>query len=218
MKTTKLISKQPFFSVIIATYNRENLLKRAINSLLLQTEPNWEAIIVDDGSTDFTSDVISYYKEKDQRIKTIFQSNQGSLKAKNTGIFAANGNYITFLDSDDEYDQDHLLLRKNIILANPDTDMLHGGFTVFGNPYVADRFDTTKLIHLNNCTIGGTFFIKREILHSLNGFSGNEYGFDAEFMERVKTKNLSILQVTHPTYFYHREHDYSLTHEKAKNK
>jgi glycosyltransferase involved in cell wall biosynthesis len=93
----------PFFSIIIPTYNRENFLSKAINSVLNQTFEDWELIIVDDGSTDNTRILIADYIKLDQRIKYKYQDNQERSAARNQGIELAIGEYICFLDSDDYY-------------------------------------------------------------------------------------------------------------------
>lgn len=95
-----------FFSIILPTYNRAHLINKAINSVLSQTYTNWELIVVDDGSTDNTKEVVSNYK--DERIKYIYQENAERSAARNNGINHAQGDWICFLDSDDEYLDDHL--------------------------------------------------------------------------------------------------------------
>lgn len=94
------------FSIIIPTYNRTHILPRTIASVLAQTYSNWECIIVDDGSTDNTKDLIASYT--DPRIKYIYQTNAERSAARNNGILHAQGEYICFLDSDDEYLPEHL--------------------------------------------------------------------------------------------------------------
>jgi len=92
----------PVVSVIIPTYNRVNTIQRAINSVLKQTYKNFELIIVDDGSTDNTENVI--LRENDDRIVFLkHDTNKGGSAARNTGISHAKGKYIAFLDSDDEW-------------------------------------------------------------------------------------------------------------------
>jgi len=88
----------PAISVIIATYNRAELLKRAIKSVLRQTFTDFELIVVDDGSTDETPEVL---KEWAGRIRVVRQQNLGCPAARNAGIFASNADLIAFLDSDD---------------------------------------------------------------------------------------------------------------------
>ncbi|MBR4454516.1 MAG: glycosyltransferase family 2 protein [Bacteroidales bacterium] len=86
------------FSIIIPTYNRASFLPKAIESVLAQTYTEWELIIVDDGSTDNTKEVVSKYN--DSRITYIYQKNAERSAARNNGILHANGNYICFMDSD----------------------------------------------------------------------------------------------------------------------
>jgi len=203
-------STQPFFSIIITTYNRKMLLRRALQSLIQQTETDWEGIIIDDGSTDNTEFEIQPFLN-DTRLQFIYQKNTGYSLAKNSGIFLAKGKYITFLDSDDEYLLNHLETRKEILAQHPEIDFLYGGLSVIGNEYVPDRFDNHKLIHLNDCVIGGTFFIKKELALSLNGFRDIVMGSDAKFFERVGASGFFTQKTSIPTYVYHRENPDSLT-------
>ncbi len=204
-------SSSPFFSVVITTYNRANLLKKALFSLMEQTEKDWEAIIVDDGSTDETVSLIKPYLENDNRIKYIYQENGGYVMAKNTGIFLAKGKFITFLDSDDEYAPKHLEVRKEILMSNPVIEFLHGGVEVTGSQFVTDRFDFNNIIHLSECEIGGTFFIKREVALLFNGFKEMPLGTDGDFFERISKAGVNIMKTPIPTYIYHREDIDSIT-------
>ncbi|HWQ46665.1 MAG TPA: glycosyltransferase family 2 protein [Longilinea sp.] len=105
-------------TVIITTYNREKLLRRAIDSVLAQTYPNWELVIVDDASTDGTSDLVKKYTDK--RIRYIrHPENSGSSASLNTGILSAVTPYICILDSDDEYLPTHLEKHINLIKSSP---------------------------------------------------------------------------------------------------
>jgi len=91
-------------SIIIPTYNRANLLPRAIKSILNQTFKNFELIIVDDGSIDNTKEVVGRFRKNDKRVRYIWQDNSGApAKPKNAGIKNAKGEFIAFLDSDDEW-------------------------------------------------------------------------------------------------------------------
>jgi len=86
------------FSIVIPTYNRAAFLPKAIESVLAQTFADWELIIVDDGSTDNTKEVVSQYN--DSRITYIYQQNAERSVARNNGIAHAKGDYVCFLDSD----------------------------------------------------------------------------------------------------------------------
>lgn len=89
------------FSIVIPTYNRAHFLSTAIKSVLNQRYTDWELIVVDDGSTDNTKEVVMRYNDK--RIKYIYQENAERSVARNNGIKQAKGEYICFLDSDDYY-------------------------------------------------------------------------------------------------------------------
>ena len=89
------------FSIIIPVYNVEQYLRDCLDSVLNQTFSDWEAICVNDGSTDESSVILDEYAAKDSRFKMISQNNAGTAAARNTGLKVANGDYIFFLDSDD---------------------------------------------------------------------------------------------------------------------
>ena len=95
------MDRQPVFTVIIPTYNREHFLKRTVDSILSQTFKDFELIIVDDGSTDHTKDLIDTYE--DDRIVYFYKENGGQNSAVNVGLQKARGEYIAFCDSDDTW-------------------------------------------------------------------------------------------------------------------
>ncbi|MDP4208256.1 MAG: glycosyltransferase family A protein [Bacteroidota bacterium] len=202
---------RPFFSVIITTFNRANLITRAINSLIAQIETDWEAIIVDDESTDNTCLHLLPYLSLYPKIKYVRQKHLGVALSKNTGIFSAQGRFITFLDSDDEYYPSHLLLRKEIFIQNPSVKFLYGGVKIIGNQYVPDRFNYNKKIKLSKCAIGAAFFIDRRTAISLNGFNDISLGTDADLFDRAQIAGIPMMKVNKATYIYHHEVENSIT-------
>ncbi|HNP17453.1 MAG TPA: glycosyltransferase family A protein [Fulvivirga sp.] len=96
----------PIFSIILPTFNRENFIKRAIDSVLAQVFTDFELIIIDDGSTDNTDKVVCEYD--DPRVKYFYKQNEERNIARNFGITIAKGQYICFLDSDDYLLPNHL--------------------------------------------------------------------------------------------------------------
>ena len=206
-----LFYESPFFSVVITTFNRANLLKRAINSLLLQTETNWEAIIIDDGSTDKTPEALKEFSLENEKIKVFRFDNAGPNIAKNRGIKLASSNFITFLDSDDEYKNNHLAIRKAMFIKYPELKFIHGGIEIIGDEYVPDRYDTNQKIHLSECVIGGTFFIQKDVFKQIGYFKDIAMGSDADFYDRVCQADLESTKIDTPTYIYHREHEDSVT-------
>ena len=119
----------PFFSIIIPCYNQVHFLPECINSIFEQNYQNWEAIIVNDGSTDNTSQVASEFAEKDSRIKLVEKKNGGLSSARNKGISTSCGNYIIFLDSDDLIINNCLSKYEKIVLEG--NEFIQSGYLCF---------------------------------------------------------------------------------------
>ncbi len=98
------MNQPPLISVVIPIYNTERYLNKCIESVLCQTYHELEIILVDDGSTDRSSQICDEIQKKDQRIKVIHQKNGGAADARNAGLRVASGQYISFVDSDDYLD------------------------------------------------------------------------------------------------------------------
>ena len=202
---------QPMFSVIIPTYNRADLLVRALKSLIGQTEKDWEGIIVDDGSTDDTFSQIRCYLAPGSGIKYFRKRHGGEARSKNYGIKISTGKFITFLDSDDEYSPVHLESRKDFLLQNPEIKFLYGGVKILGNQYVPDKNNPSSSISLKDCVIGGTFVIERKTILSLKGFRNYILGPDSDLYERALKKKIYTAEIKVPTYIYHHENPDSIT-------
>ena len=114
--------KKPKISVIIPTYNRKHTLKRAIQSVHLQSLPPFEIIVVDDGSNDGTKE---WVRQKYPNVKYIYQENSGVSSARNKGIKIARGDWIALLDSDDEWLPNKLNKQIDKIKSNLDVKILH---------------------------------------------------------------------------------------------
>lgn len=209
-------SSLPLVSIIVPVYNRQEYIQRAIHSVINQIYDNWELIIVDDGSNDDSASLLEFYRTDSPKIKVIYQSHKNLPAARNNGIKNSNGNYITFLDSDDEYEKNHIELRIDYLNKNPEIDFLHGGVHIIGNEFVPDKNDISKLIHLSDCAIGATFFGKQKVFTELGGFKDIPYSEDSEFLERV-IKNYQVKKVDFPTYIYHRETPDSITNLINRN-
>lgn len=91
----------PLISVIVPVYNVEQYIEKCIDSLINQTYKNLEIILVDDGSTDFSAEICDIFSKKDVRIKVVHKFNEGAGKARNVALEMAQGDFITFVDSDD---------------------------------------------------------------------------------------------------------------------
>lgn len=189
----------------MATYNRANYLKRSIPSFINQVYKDCELIVVDDGSEDDTFEQVNGYMKLHDNIRYIKHSHRGLSLSKNVGILAATGKFIAFLDSDDEYKPDYLEKRMELMENDKSLDLIQGGVEIIGNPYVKDKNDLSKQIHLSNCRIGPTFFGKTEIFRALGGFNKDvEYSEDSFFWEKAEML-LTVKEIDHPSYIYYRD-------------
>ncbi len=163
------MEKSNLISVIIPAYNAGELLKQCIENLLFQSYKNLEIIVVDDGSTDETAEIVKLFPS----VKYIYQSRSGVSIARNTGIKAATGEYIHFMDADDLITLDFY---EKMIATNNETeaDLSCCGFYHERYPSLSQQIDfkvvvsliEDKLIETNVCNYGACwrYLIKRSFL------------------------------------------------------
>ena len=113
-------------SIVIPVYNAERFLRRCLDSVINQSYCHWEALCVNDGSTDDSELILKEYSEKDSRIRVFSQKNGGASVARNTGLHVAKGDYVYFLDSDDKLCPDCLSLLWEEITRHPSVEMVIG--------------------------------------------------------------------------------------------
>jgi glycosyltransferase involved in cell wall biosynthesis len=117
----------PAISVVIPTFNRARVLERAIESVLIQDFRDFELIVVDDGSTDSTREILEKVANcEGERVRCVFQENRGVSSARNLGIRASSGQWVAFLDSDDEWLIHKLSLQVAFAEKNPEVSIIHG--------------------------------------------------------------------------------------------
>jgi glycosyltransferase involved in cell wall biosynthesis len=197
---------EPLVSVITPVFNGERTLQRAHDSLKWQSVP-WQHIVVDDGSTDGTADVIQELA-RDPRVITVRTENRGISAAHNTGIDLSSGDFIAFLDADDEYLPDHLSAHVAAMLEQPEVDLFWGGLDVIVNHpedmMVPDVIAGFGLISLEDCVAQGTLFVRRGVF-DLFRFSEDRtvWWQDLDFVTRVKSR-LVARRFDKRTYRYYR--------------
>ncbi len=204
-------------SIILTLFNSINFFQRALNSVINQSFFNWELIIVDDGSVDSIEQELFPFLKSNGNFKYVRHSNRKHPLSLNTGLQLSSGKYITFLDSDDEYGTNHIEERVNYFKKNNDVDLIYSPATIIGDEkdfFVPDARDTSSLIHINECIIGGTLFGKREVFESLEGFK-NIYSHDSEFYERAMLR-FKVLRYDSSSYIYHRSNPDSVTNKLMK--
>lgn len=182
------------FSVVIANYNYGHMLSRAIDSVLNQTVPDIEIIVVDDGSTDNSKEVIAGYPSK---IKAFFQKNSGQSTAYNRGAAAASGDYILFLDADDELLPGAFELFSKSLHRHPDIDYLYAGYISVDEKGIEKERKATPLpatkreiltAYLNKELVGinnGGGIIKRDVFDSFQYPEGLRNNTDIVFLGQV---------------------------------
>ncbi|MFK7803263.1 MAG: glycosyltransferase [Anaerolineae bacterium] len=166
-----------YVSVIIPIYNAEETLKVTLDSLLAQTHPNWEAVLVDDGSTDGTLQIAEAYAQAYTRFKVASQENGGVCSARNTGIKMCTYDWILYLDADDWIVPEHLEIMTRELEADHNADAAYCGWA-FITPDGHEVFKDIPTItgdlfamHAEGCPYAiHSFVIRKEIINRAGGW------------------------------------------------
>lgn len=200
-------------SVVIPTYNRQALLRLAIQSVRDQSYTNWELLIVDDGSTEPIGALVASYA--DARLTYLRQPNQGVSAARNLGARHAKGDYVAFLDSDDMYERDCLRLKVALADQRPDSSVIGGGCRYVDargvptlSPTVARASTTYEDLAVFTAFPGGTgnIFVRRDHLERVGGFTQHlTESEDRELLQRLvqvapveSVREVVLVQRVHP--------------------
>lgn len=209
----------PIASIVTAAYNASDLLPETVASVLAQTYPHFELIIVDDGSTDDTRAVAQRLAARDQRIRVLSTPNGGQARARNTAVRTARGTFIVLLDSDDLLAPTYLASQLKLFSRFPDATIVtpnavnRGGGPYFdGKPLWArtsgfERLSLRDLIEQENAVSIMSMF-RREVWERVGGFNSellrNE---DYDFWLRATIAGHTILRSFEPQAFYRRRYD-----------
>lgn len=199
-------------SVIIPVYNVENSVGRCIESVINQTFSNIEIVIVDDGSTDNSSKIISFYAEIDCRIVIVSKTNGGVSSARNTGLSNASGDYITFVDADDYVDENYLqmmyieLKKSRVQLAAvgwKDQNGELGYVNKYVQPGETKIFKRDEIPSIELLSVWGHLFVK-EIIDNIKFDENIYYGEDLLFTTEYVFNNdcYEIAVIGDPLYTY----------------
>ena len=199
-------------SVVMPCYNAEPYVREAILSVLQQSYTSWELIIVDDGSTDGSTEIIEELaRANPERIRLVYQSRIGPSAARNQGLAQAQGNFVAFLDADDYWHPDALAKLYAALIDAP-ADVAYCGWQHVGplaeNPQPQipiDMDDKNTLEHfLKTCPwpINGVL-IKRQLIDSLRGFSERRAtAMDYDLWLRMLTQKPRLVRVPDVLAFY----------------
>lgn len=195
----------PDVSIIVPIYNTEKYLKRCINSILSQSFKDFELLLIDDGSTDGSLQIIKEYEEYDKRVRIFSNKNQGPALTRNFGIDMAKSDYLMFIDSDDYIDQGYLADYFNAV-SQSNVDIAIGGYKrVIGEK-------TTYTLRLkqgefSKYVVTGPVcrIIKKEFLNDNNiRFLDTNSSEDVYFNLMIynKTEKIKIIDNVGYNYFY----------------
>lgn len=190
----------PKVSVIIPTYNRARYIGDSIRSVLFQTYRNFEIIVVDDGSTDDTTNVIEAIS--DPRLRYIQQENRGRSKARNLALSLARGTFITFLDSDDLYLPNKIELQVDYLTKHPGVGMVYTSAYCINDvgEFLAHKYEATdsgliyeKIAFFTPVTITlPTVMTYKDVLDNVGGFDEDMHRFEDTDMWRRISKYYRI--------------------------
>jgi glycosyltransferase involved in cell wall biosynthesis len=200
-------------SVYITNFNYGKYIRQAVNSVLQQSLQDFEIIIIDDGSTDDSREIIQEYRDHPQ-IKSIFQQNKGLNVTNNIALRVAKGKYIMRLDADDFLDSNALLVMTTALENDPDLGL------VFPNYYVTDadgrvdsvhqRHDFEEVSLMDQAAHGACTMIRTKFLKELGGYSENYQCQDGYELWVKFTAKHPVMNVPTPL-FYYRQHGSNLT-------
>jgi len=198
---------------IVAAYNAEPYLARALDSVLRQSGDNWELIVVDDGSTDATYALACQYASRDGRVRVFHQANTGAANARNTAIEHVSADFVAYLDADDELADDYLASMLGLMNDYPDRDIYSSDglfIEADGTTQVVLGYDGVVNVSiedlLQECWIlGGGALIRTDALRALGGFREHLYGEDYDLWMRALAAGYTHVGTPEPLYRYHRD-------------
>lgn len=214
-------------SIIMPTYNRAKTISQAIESVLVQTFTDWELVLIDDGSTDNTQEVIGKYLS-DPRVRYYNQKNAGPIAARNNGVKLAHGEWLAFLDSDDAWLPEKLakqfamaldynrpvLIYGNYFYINQDGEKI-GEF--FGHKTTPHAGKVTNYLLTDNFLLTSSVLMPKKSFEQVGGFDQNlnlTIGEDYELWLRLSLE-LEFYYISEPIALY-RMHEVQLTKQKLK--
>jgi glycosyltransferase involved in cell wall biosynthesis len=193
-------------SVIVPAFNAERYISETLDSISGQLYQDWECVIVNDGSTDNTAEIIRQYVEKDKRFIGITIPNSGVSKARNTGIGAAKGKYILPLDADDLLDKAHLEKVMAVFRRNASVRLVYTAVLKFGvetGKFDLGSFDYPTLLRHN--MMQGTVYKKEDFI-KVGGYRENmvdgleDWDFWIALMEDFTGED--VVRIQEPLFFY----------------
>ncbi len=209
---------EPTVGIVLPVYNQGDLLARAIKSVLKQSSKDYQLVIVNDGSTDNTLTVAEAFVKKNSNIKLISIQHSGASQAINSGARLLKTAYLTTLDADDYYKPKHIEYNIKYLKKHPEVDLCMSKTKIIGGQYVVNLENQNEMIHLDNCAIGGTFFVRRNVFDAVGGRPIVAYGNDYFFVKNVRNHGFIVKERSTRTYVYDRTGHDSITKTEEKKR
>ena len=183
-------------SIVIATYNSELTLRRAMQSILNLTYQDWECIVVDGASKDGTLDIVKEFVDRDARFRYISEPDHGIYDAFNKGWKMAKGEWVMYLGSDDEYTPDGIQV---LVDNSQDADIVFGDTWIRNLKSGKEQLQSARVTRYGIACCHQSLMMKRNLMESLGGFDEHYRVFaDADLMYRAERKKCAIVQVHIP--------------------
>ena len=204
----------PFFSIIIPVYNVAPYLRECLDSVLAQTFKDWEAICIDDGSTDGSGEILDEYGARDKRFRVLHQGNAGVSAARNRGLEEAKGEWVLFMDPDDFYPFNTVLEEFHKTSWRYQTDLIKGcirSVDIDGHMISDGRGKKVGVItkkDFDSCYGFQTYVFKAGMLkqNEIN-FPLLTYYEDPPFLAKVLAMVESYIAIPNVVYGYRKRHD-----------
>ena len=204
-------------SIIVPVYNVEKYLHHCIDSILAQTYIDFELLLINDGSTDRSNEICDEYAMKDSRIRVFHKDNEGVSKARNWGLDNANGEWITFVDSDDWVRNDFLQKRLELALEEDaditycDVEYVYSTHNQYCN--TASQFEgkvaTVNSWILSRTTYSPILLVKKSLFdkHNLRYIEGLHFGEDFDLIIKLVMYANKVSHVKEALYYYNKQND-----------
>lgn len=210
-----LASTDALVSVIVPIYNGARFVADAIATIDAQNHTPVEIILVDDGSTDETRQIVAGYGD---RVQYVYQENQGPAAARNRGLSVAKGDYITFLDVDDQWPGDKFQRQIAAFVAQPQLEIVNGYVqmlqlteTVDGQASFQPRYSPVVSFNL------GSALFRRRVFDQVGQFDASQiHSEDVDWFTKARELQVPMAVLETVTLLY-RKHETNLTHDRQEN-
>jgi len=207
---SKAQNTSPLVSIVLPVYNAAAYLRESVDSVLRQDYRNFELLIINDGSSDESRAIIEEYAKRDSRIIAYHQENIGLVKTLNRGIELSNGSYVARIDGDDPWLDKKLSRQMHVLVSNPDTILIGGGFEIIDEDgYYLETIsvpttheDILRTLSLRNAFGHAGVVFKRDAALKAGGYRDN-FGPTEDYDLWIRLSQMgTVANLARPVYRY----------------